>query len=162
MRQLWLQRHAQASGGWPGIDHDRPLSERGILDARRAAELPAAWEIAPARIVCSSAERTETTALIMAQACAPAQEPAALRELYDGSPETYLEVIRGTDETIPSLLLVGHNPTISMLGSALTGSSIGMSPATLLVIELAIEGWDALDASRPGRLVQHWSPTSRG
>ncbi len=94
----------------------------------------------------------------MGQGCDPALEPASTRRLYDGSPDSYLDLLRQTGEDIPAILLVGHNPTISMLGSALSGNALSMIPATLLVIDLEIERWTDLAADRPGRLLHRWSP----
>ena len=159
MKQLWIQRHCLAASSWSGSDdHDRPLAPAGNRDAERAGNQLAQWNAALDRILCSSAERTSTTALLVAQVCAPSLTPRPVRRLYSGSPDTYLEVLRQSGGDADSLLIVGHNPTISMLASLLGRASIGMSPGTIVGVRLELDDWSRLGEQPSGERSHLWVP----
>ena len=58
-------RHAKSS--WVDkdlADHDRPLNERGISDVPRMGELLNAEDLIPEVILCSTAKRAKSTAIL--------------------------------------------------------------------------------------------------
>jgi phosphohistidine phosphatase SixA len=65
------------------------------------------------------------------------------RALYDEGPKGVLAVgARAPDR--PRLMLVGHQPTWSMLVEALTGDSAEMKTATVAVVDVDVEDWSDL------------------
>ncbi len=109
MRKLVLMRHAKS--GYPdGVaDHDRPLAPRG----EREAVLAGDWIRANAPVIdavlCSSAVRTRQTL-----ACTGIEAPTTyLDALYGATPGTMIGQINGVDDRITTLLVVGHEPTVS-------------------------------------------------
>ena len=75
MKTLLLLRHAKSSWKHPELaDHDRPLNKRGKRTAPRVSALLQDEDLIPDLILCSSAVRAHTTALLVAKACAYAGE----------------------------------------------------------------------------------------
>ena len=61
MKKIILVRHGKSSWEHNVIDHERPLKDRGILDATRVAETFKQENIVVDRILSSDAKRASTT-----------------------------------------------------------------------------------------------------
>ena len=149
-RTLVLMRHAKSA--YPGgvRDHDRPLADRG----RREAGLAGDWlrtAVPPVdEVLTSTSVRTQQT--VAASKVAASVRQAA--EIYDGTPDDILGQIRITDNSIRTLLVVGHAPGIPGLAMELAGPGSDASQldalrsrfptAAIAVLELEI-GWEQLD-----------------
>ena len=151
-RYLWVLRHAKATAGSPGGDHERTLTERGRRDAAAlgsrltagagalAVVGPDGEEVPlPGLVVCSTAARTTETALLAFSGPGHAEAPEVRREraVYGASVDTAIGVVREVGDGPRSVALVGHNPT---------------------AFELT---WELLDPAGPGRgqLEAHGFPT---
>ena len=112
VRRILLLRHAKAESDSPdGSDHARPLAATGLIQAETLGK---AWKARlpwPERILCSDARRTRET---MDQLCLGAGETPVPCEprLYNTLPGTQLSLAQATEETVQTLLLIGHNPTM--------------------------------------------------
>ncbi|HUH69280.1 MAG TPA: histidine phosphatase family protein [Mycobacterium sp.] len=116
-RTLLLMRHAKSSYP-PGVaDHDRPLAPRGV----RQAGLAGAWLRANVPVIdevlCSTATRARET-LARSGIDAPVRYT---ERLYDTAPGTVIEEINKVTDEVTTLLVVGHEPTISAVVLALAG-----------------------------------------
>ncbi len=113
-QQLVLLRHGEALPASRGMrDFDRPLSEKGRVQAQSAAQAISAIMARPDLILASRAVRTTQTAETV-RATAFADVPVITDPaLYLATPDALLDVLRGLDEDFRSVLLVGHNPGIS-------------------------------------------------
>ena len=161
MRRLLLLRHAKSSWSEPGAsDHERPLNRRGQEAAPRIGAYLARHKLIPDRVLCSTARRTrETWELVAAEA--PAAPPASFTEqLYDASPHALIEVFRRAEPQAASLLVVGHNPGLQEIATALIASGDledrerlreKLPTGGLVVIDFAIADWAKLH-TRSGRL----------
>ncbi|MEO3815291.1 histidine phosphatase family protein [Plantactinospora sp. B24E8] len=137
VRHLVLLRHAKAEQPTGGMqDADRPLSARGHADAAAAGAWLRYADYLPAAVVCSPAKRTRQTwhdaALGMA---APPTRPLTTQpgaettmaaptvryepKIYHGYVADLLDLVQATDPAVTTVLLVGHNPTISDLSTLL-------------------------------------------
>jgi phosphohistidine phosphatase len=119
-----LVRHAHAQ--WPayqGRDFDRPLTERGNAEARAAGQAIRAAGFTPARIIASSARRTEQTARILLEhlQCAPTALQL-LDSLYNAEASTLWGELKAFAQSDALVVLVAHNPGISELAQQLSGS----------------------------------------
>ena len=127
MRTLVLMRHAKSDYPDGVGDHQRPLASRGIREAALAGD----WlrENLPAidTVLCSSALRTRQT-LDRTGISAPVSYSDAL---YGASPGTMVGEI---NDRIDSLLVVGHEPTVSEVALGLAGQ--GSDPGALGAIAL--------------------------
>jgi phosphohistidine phosphatase len=147
-RTLVLLRHAKAErpDGLP--DQDRSLTDRGHADAAAAG----AWLLAsghvPDLVLCSPARRTRQTWHSVAIALGGAGSPTVRyeRELYDGDADDALHLIAAAAKEAQSILIIGHNPTISQLSVLLDADgqadSDGLRTSGIAVHELPDE-WQA-------------------
>jgi len=150
---LVLLRHAKSDYPEGVADHDRPLAARGIREAGLAGE----WlrDNVPTidRVLCSSATRTRQT-LDLTQITAPA---SYLDQLYGATPGTMIDEINGVTDAVTTLLVVGHEPTISQVALGLAApdgsddaaaEQISMKFPTSGIAVLRIPGsWAGLELS---------------
>lgn len=119
MKTLYLLRHAKSSWDDPYLpDHDRPLAPRGRRAARKLADHLRRAGIAPALVLCSTARRaTETLDAIMPALRAP--DVRLEEDLYLASTEELVHRLHEIPAPVPSVLLIGHNPSIQSAALAL-------------------------------------------
>ena len=115
---LLLMRHAKSSYP-PGVaDHDRPLAPRGIRQAGLAGDWLRANVPSIDAVLCSTATRARQT---LAQTGIDAAVRYSER-LYGASPGTMIDEINAVADTVNTLLVVGHEPTMSALAIGLAGT----------------------------------------
>jgi len=118
---LLLMRHAKSSYPDQVADHDRPLAPRGIRQAGLAGDWLRA-NMPPVDVVlCSTATRARQTLANTGIA----EDGVTVRyseRLYDTTPGTMVDEINGVADTVSTLLVVGHEPTISALAIGLAGA----------------------------------------
>ena len=143
MKTIYLLRHAKADKS-PINDLERDLSAKG----RRQAESIGQWmsenEIMPNRVICSSAKRTKFTAKICSEQIGYQRSIRFEDRLYDAGIDTYLGILAALNNKYNSVMIVGHNPTISAMVTILTGDQINLSPCMLVCIETDIDEWSSL------------------
>ena len=116
-KTIYLARHAKSS--WTsGVlkDFNRPLSSRGQRDALRVGlELhQRGW--LPQKIISSPAKRAELTCLAYCDALGLSQSQVEWNDdLYAAYTVTLLHCLTRLEETISSVMLVGHNPSMEDL-----------------------------------------------
>jgi phosphohistidine phosphatase len=110
---LWMLRHAEAADGFP--DDERPLTERG---ARQADAVGQALARLGTNIdTCLSSPKLR--ALQTAQrACEPLGVQVAVETALSGEPFDLHQLTAGLGD----VLLVGHDPSFSLLLHDLTGA----------------------------------------
>ncbi|MGD2117513.1 MAG: histidine phosphatase family protein [Chromatiales bacterium] len=139
-RQLLILRHGEAGSG--PVDFERQLTGKGIEDTHQAGQWLAARSLLPELVLCSPAVRTRQT--LQSAVAGMALEPASQfpESLYNADTQTLAELIH-QQQQIQRLLLIGHNPGLSIIASTLVGRSLALSPASLLLLEF--EGdWSSL------------------
>jgi phosphohistidine phosphatase len=157
VKTLLLMRHAKSD--WDadyGSDHDRPLNDRGSRNARLMGRVLANEDLVPDLVISSTALRARRTAELASEAGNWDSEIVLDPSLYDEGPRGVLEVGAAAPDG-NTLMLVGHQPTWSMLVSAVTGERAEMKTATVAVIELDIESWADL-AGASGTLTRVLDP----
>ena len=121
MIRLILFRHAKAVRKASAGDKDRGLENRGRAAAERIGEWMRAQGLRPELALVSDARRTRET-FAHAAARLGARPPLRLEpRIYEAACDDLLRLVRPTDPRIGSLLLVGHNPGLADLASALAG-----------------------------------------
>jgi phosphohistidine phosphatase len=159
MKTLLLLRHAKSSWNHPALaDHDRPLNKRGDQAAPVMGALLQEEDLIPDLILCSSAVRAYTTAILVAKACAYQGEIRKTRQLYLAEPEAYIEVLHQMAGEHARVLMVGHNPGLEELIETLTGEAMAMPTAALACLELSLERWEEFDLDTECKLVNVWRP----
>ena len=154
-------RHAKSDYPNGVSDHERPLAARGIREAGLAGE----WlrgNVPPIEhVLCSSATRTRQTLNrtgIVAPVCYS-------ERLYGAAPGTMLEEINQVLDDVRTLLVVGHEPTVSQVALGLAGpetsdqaaaEQISMKFPTSGIAVLRVPvSWSALELSGAGLVSFH-------
>jgi phosphohistidine phosphatase len=153
-------RHAKSD--WDadyGSDHDRPLNERGVRNARSMGRVLSAQGLEPQVVISSTALRAKTTAQLAIEEGGWEAELRLDATLYESGPEDVLGVGASAPE-VSRLMMVGHQPTWSMLVAELTGERVDMKTATVAVIELDMESWSGLRLGK-GTLSRVLDPKSQ-
>lgn len=146
MKTLYLIRHAKSD--W-SIDHlsdiDRPLNERGYSDAHKMSLLLKEKKVVPNLIISSPAVRAISTALIFCRNLN--YDPKAIvinKNLYNTSSKEYLQCISKTDNKHHTVLLFGHNPTITNTVNDLSNALTEEMPTCCISgINSTVDTWDA-------------------
>lgn len=163
--QLVLLRHAKAEPGGVLDDHVRTLA----LEGRRQSGLVGASlrdaGLVPDLVLCSSAVRTRQTWDLTRNALgADVAHVEVSDELYTAGARELLELVRSVDPDARTVLLVGHEPTVSQAAALLAGPGsdetallrvrTGVPTASYSVLETDV-AWSALepDGARLLRLV---------
>jgi phosphohistidine phosphatase len=155
VRTLVLLRHAKAGRQDQVADLDRPLTDRGHADAAAAGAWLGTQRLAPDLVLCSPSRRTRETwhgvrvALgDAANASGVVFEPA----LYTDGASAVLDLIRATEAEVKILLVVGHNPTISLVSALLdpdAEADDGLRTAGLAVHRVAGQWHDCAPRHAP-------------
>lgn len=164
--RLYLLRHAKSGWDNPKLaDFDRPLAPRGEREAAEMAALIAARAYRPARILCSSAQRTRETLGAVLKALPEESSIETTRRLYEADAERLLGVL-WEQRSMSSVMMIGHNPGLHQLAQLLAGTGddralhrlrTDFPPASLAMIEFAAAAWSDV---RPGsgRLIAFETP----
>lgn len=152
MRTLLLFRHGKSD--WDAdysADHSRPLAPRGQKGARKMGRFITTARVMPDRAIVSSATRTRETLAIAAEAGAWTGPARVTDAIYDARPEDVLREIQAEDAGAETLLVVGHEPSMSTLVEMLTGARAEMKTAAVACIQFDVDTWDAVQPGA-GRL----------
>jgi len=145
-RRLVVIRHAKAESS-ARSDHERALAARGRSDAAEAGRwLRDQGVVADAALV-SDALRTQETWAELATGAGWDVEPEVSSALYAAGPDSAFDLVRETSDTVQTLLVLGHNPTMAFLAEliddgegdddAITGLvSRGFPTSTVVVFDV--------------------------
>lgn len=154
MKTIFLLRHAKSDWGNPQLkDHERSLNERGREAAPRMAAYIKSKKYKPDIVLCSAARRTVETYDLIKDALGDA--PVKFEEsLYLAEMRNLIERIKWLDDTLQSVLLIGHNPGLEQLANTLTRSPEKedeerlhkrmrdkFSTASFVVIKMPVDAW---------------------
>lgn len=115
VRTLVLLRHAKSDYPDGVLDHERPLAPRGVREAALAGDWIRANVGSVDAVLCSTATRTRETLARTGIEADTRFEDA----LYDSRPSTVVNLVNGIGDDVETLLVIGHEPTMSGLASAL-------------------------------------------
>lgn len=116
MKNFFIVRHAKSSWSEAGLaDIDRPLNKRGKHDAPKMAEyLNKNLGIDVDYIISSPAVRAQKTAGYFYDEFQPNSELDTRRDIYFGDVDDYFEILKTMNDDVQNILLVGHNPLITL------------------------------------------------
>jgi phosphohistidine phosphatase len=159
-RTLVILRHAKTERAEEMADIDRPLTRRGHADAGMAGAWLSAHGYRPDLVLCSPARRTRQTWHGIAMGLTRAQAPEVRYEpaIYTGGVDDVLALVQTVPDEFGTVLLVGHNPTLSAMTEALdpeaSRDSDGLSTCGIAVHEVD-ESWSALRSGFARRVAAH-------
>jgi phosphohistidine phosphatase len=169
-RTLILLRHAKAETPGDFDDYDRALTDRGGLDADAAGAWLADERLHPDLVICSPAKRTRQTwqnaaiALAQGRSGQPSPEVHYEESLYLGRSGEVFDLLHAVADTVRTVLVIGHNPTMSEVSALLlpddqyTGTVVEMKTSGLAVHT----GEKAWSSAEPGSMRLTRSHTARG
>lgn len=137
MKTLTIARHAKSS--WEDStmsDFDRPLNARGTRDLPCMAAALKAHDVTPELILSSPAKRARTTAEHYHEVLG-----GILRldeRIYEASLMSLIYLVQEAFEEHDTVMIVGHNPSLTMLVDRLSNKAIGNLP-TAGVVGIAFE-----------------------
>ncbi len=139
-RTLVILRHAKAANPEGVADVDRPLTSRGHADAAAAGAWLSQRGFAPDVVLCSPSRRTRETWHGVAVALASAPMISYDDAAYSASASALLELITSVGDENATVLLIGHNPSLSHLSAMLDPDQA--DPDGLRTAGAAVHTWD--------------------
>jgi len=147
MKTLYLVRHAKASLDNPlERDLDRPLIESGIKRTRQVIEYLHKKQASVDLILSSPAVRAFETASYIAHALHyPTENIKIERTIYTGDTDKIADLFYDLSKKIGSLMIVGHNPSITNFANLLLPEPIDYLPTSGLVcLQFEAKTWDEI------------------
>ncbi|MDU0369650.1 SixA phosphatase family protein [Hymenobacter endophyticus] len=148
MKTLYLMRHAKSSWSFDELsDKQRPLNDRGRDDAPLMGEALAKRSIRLDLLVSSPAVRAMSTAALVAHELEyPADKIEVIEAIYEATVPDLLTVVRELPDEAESVLLVGHNNTLTEFANLLSPSSIpDMPTAAIVCLKFGTDQWARVD-----------------
>jgi phosphohistidine phosphatase len=156
MKRIILLRHAKAVQQEDGLpDHTRALQQRGRIEAEKIARKTKKHGFIPEVILSSTALRAKETAVIFAQVFGyPDKDIQFIDTLYgDLTENALIGLVKGLNPNTASIMIVGHEPSISDSAKYFTrGFSENVPPGGIVAIDFKADSWDEVRKSA-GELV---------
>jgi phosphohistidine phosphatase len=131
-KRVYLLRHAKSSWKDSQIpDFDRPLNKRGEQDAPMMAHRLYKLGIHPDIILSSPAKRAKETAKYFAATLGVKILLDA--SIYEASPFALKQLIKMAFEMYDTIMLIGHNPSLTLLCNTLCDEPIDSIPTAGIV-----------------------------
>ena len=159
-KTLFLLRHARASEKQSGQqDIDRELNSIGLQNSTRMGIYMSKNSIRFDIIISSPAIRAKTTASLIAEQIKYAPHKIHENpEIYEASVRTLLRVVNQLKDEWDTVLIVGHNPSITYLSEYLSKSEIGnMTTCGLVNIQFEVDSWAEISEGT-GELLSYQYP----
>ncbi|WP_353139212.1 histidine phosphatase family protein [Pseudopedobacter sp.] len=143
-KQLLIIRHASAA--WPKdirSDFERPLKKEGIEEANNLGLFLKNNEIIPDHILCSPANRTKNTFLVINHYLNVAEDFVFFdKAIYEASYKTLFNALTKLDNKYDKVILIGHNNGISdLINYFLDENYISLPPAGIALLEFPVDNW---------------------
>lgn len=154
MKTLYFLRHAKSS--WKDAelsDIDRPLNKRGKENAPLMGRHLRKLKVKPQLIISSPSKRTMTTALIVADKIGYEEKNIKIdMGLYGANVAEIVQLVYHLDDNLNKVMLVGHNPSFTLIVDYFTGQPIDNMPTSgLIQIDFDIKSWRDI-APKVGKL----------
>ncbi|WP_300766662.1 histidine phosphatase family protein [uncultured Bifidobacterium sp.] len=146
---LILMRHAKAESGVDLPDIDRPLTDKGLKQAKRMAKGLVAADLVPDRIACSGAARARQTLDRMLAVLGDHPKVDYRKSLYDGGVQAVFEELRQTSDDTHVLLVLTHEPTVSVAAQWLSSSDSDAGALSLVGLGMPVGSAAILTADEP-------------
>jgi phosphohistidine phosphatase len=148
MKTLYLMRHAKSSWSFDDLsDQQRPLNDRGRDDAPLMGQALAKRDTKLDLLVSSPAVRAMSTAALVAHELEyPADKIEVVDAIFEATVPDLLGVVRQLPNTAASVLLVGHNNTLTDFANLLSPSEIPEMPtAAIVCLKFNTDQWAQVD-----------------
>jgi phosphohistidine phosphatase len=150
MKNLILVRHAKSSWETPIKDVNRPLLQRGIIDAHLVSSCLSNYIPKTFLVWSSIAKRATDTALIFAQNISfPIENIIYKEDLYTFDENQLEKVIKSCNNLYESVILFGHNAAITNFVNKFGDSFISNVPTSGFVsLQFETDCWDKIEKGK--------------
>lgn len=140
MRRIIFLRHGEAEAQGPDGDKSRRLTKAGQGAALRLGQELRARGLSPDLILSSDAVRTVETMEAVIRGGGFIGVPfKKISLLYLAEPEAILDRLYEVEDSVTTLLLIGHNPGWSEAATQLTGIPVGLDTAQAAWLEKKLD-----------------------
>ena len=147
MKTLYIMRHAKSSWKFEELsDHDRPLNKRGRTDAPLMGQELAANNAKLQLILSSPAVRALTTATLVARELNYDSDGISVDDrMYGASAKELLKIAHEAPANVDSMMMVGHNESISEFANLLSPKHVASMPtAGVVALRFDCESWQEI------------------
>jgi phosphohistidine phosphatase len=147
LKQLILVRHGKSSWGYENVaDLDRPLKNVGISNTYLIGGKLKQDKVLPGTVISSPASRAIHTCIIM---CRSLQYPVNQIQInplvYEETERELNQFIKNMDSGVHSLMIVGHNPTLTSLSNYYLKEAIDNLPTSgVVVLSFRCNNWNMI------------------
>ena len=151
MKQLLIARHAKSS--WDDFsieEHERPILEKGKQKSKKVAAALKQKIIQPDLIISSTAKRAKETAIILSEELGyPIEDIRYENRIYHADADDIFDELFGLDDSIASVMVVGHNPTLTDLVNHFSKSMIDNLPTSAVAaVTFKATQWKKISSSK--------------
>ena len=155
---LLVMRHAKAEPFNVKGDHDREITDKGEKQAKIVAKGLVGMKLLPDRVACSGAVRARQTLERMLKVFGDHPKVEYRQALYDGGMQSVFDELANAKDKTRVLMVLGHEPTVSVSCQWLASSdsdmvkldllNLGMSTASVVVFgsDQPFSRWQVHDA----------------
>ena len=150
-KTLHIVRHAKSSWDFENIsDIDRPLKLKGIQNSYEMARRIKIRYTLPDLIITSPAIRAIHTAIIFARVFEfPLDKIIIDENLYGAEEDSIMGLIKKTDNSISSLMIVGHNPELTnFVNRFVKDTIVNIGTTGIVSIVFDVEDWKDVDQKK--------------
>jgi phosphohistidine phosphatase len=165
MKKLYVIRHAKSS--WDNTDVpdlERPLNDRGKRDAPRMGKRLKEKDVHPDMLLSSHANRAYATCTIIAQVLGcPKDLLKTDKRLYHSNENTILNVLKGLNDKVKSIMIFGHNPGLTDFTNSLSDEGFvtnNIPTCGVVIFDIGIDSWKDIEFGR-GHLLFFDFPKSK-
>lgn len=162
MKRVIIVRHAKSVPYGYDNDFYRDLTDRGESDAEKISERLKSLGVNPELVIASPAKRAMHTAAIFCQNLDYDRTKIRQEEvLYEGlTTQSFIDMLQGLSETVQTVFVFGHNPTVYYLAYNLVKYfNSDMPTCSTVAIDFQVEKWTEVSA-RLGQLAFQLTPKS--
>ncbi len=165
-KRIVVVRHAKSSWDDPAVaDHDRPLAPRGRKAVQRLRDHLVQLALRPDLVLCSSSRRTRETLEGIRPALGRHADVQIERDLYAADVQHLLDRLRGLDDQVTCVVLIGHNPGVGDLTELLIGhgdptarqQATGKFPTAAVAVLSFTGEWSELQPAS-ATIDSYWQP----
>ena len=138
-----MLRHAQSAGKQSRQhDYDRDLTAVGEAKAKALGQKIKKENINIDLILSSDAVRTRRTVAFLNETLKLTEEKIQFEtELYDALLIEWIDRIHKLPDEVQVVMVVGHNPAISMLATNFHNAIVDLGPGELIAFEFNVNSW---------------------
>ncbi|XPV69426.1 MAG: SixA phosphatase family protein [Halarcobacter sp.] len=145
MKTLYIMRHAEKNiNKTYAHDYDVELTAQGFEDVKSVAYKLKEEDSFPDLIVSSPAIRARQTAETLCDVLEYNKSIMYNEVIYQAFLNEIVESINYTFDTVQTLLIIGHNPSLTALSLSLGGVKEEISTSNIIKIEFDCDSWTSI------------------